>query len=331
MTQRDNDMTEPKDRAADQAPIAVIAVGGNALAPEGGGTSLHDQASAAARAASHIVDVAAQGWRIVLTHGNGPQVGYILRRSELAMNEVPPVPMDYATADTQGAIGDMFQRSLYNELHRRGLSTHVATVVTQVVVDAGDPAFQNPAKPIGSIMDAATAQQLAQANGWSIMEEPGRGWRRCVASPRPQTVVEIDTIRALLDQNHIVIACGGGGIPVTREADGTLCNREAVIDKDLASALLARQLQAQRLLIVTAVPKVAIHFGKPEQRWLDRLTVAEAEQLMGEGHFGKGSMGPKVEAVLDYVNQSAHGEGVITDILNMGEALAGGGGTRIGR
>ncbi len=317
------------DQASQQAPIAVIAVGGNALAPEGGGTSLHDQARAAASAASHIVDVAAQGWRVVLTHGNGPQVGYILRRSELAMKEVPPVPMDYATADTQGAIGDMFQRSLYNELHRRGLAMNVATVVTQVIVDEADPAFQNPSKPIGSIMDAATAQQLAQANGWSVMEEPGRGWRRCVASPRPQAVVEIETIHTLLDSNHIVIACGGGGIPVTQAADGTLCNREAVIDKDLASALLARQLQAQRLLIVTAVPKVAIHFGKPEQRWLDHLTIAEAEQFMREGHFGKGSMGPKVEAVLDYVIKNSHGEGVITDIVHMGKALSEGGGTRI--
>ncbi|WP_137925950.1 carbamate kinase [Cupriavidus sp. 2SB] len=311
------------------APIAVIAVGGNALAPEGGGTSLHDQARAAADAASHIVDVAEQGWRIVLTHGNGPQVGYILRRSELAMGEVPPVPMDYATADTQGAIGDMFQRSLYNTLHCRGVSTRVVTVVTQVVVDEHDPAFLNPTKPIGSVMDEATARQRAQANGWSIMEEAGRGWRRCVASPQPKTVVETDTIQTLLAQNHIVIACGGGGIPVTMAEDGTLCNREAVIDKDLASALLARQLGAQRLLIVTAVPKVAINFGKPEQRWLDHLTVAEAERYMQEGHFGKGSMGPKIEAVLDYVRANPQGEGIVTDISNMGAALAGAGGTRI--
>ncbi|RZT38712.1 carbamate kinase [Cupriavidus agavae] len=311
------------------APVAVIAVGGNALAPEGGGTNLHDQARAAADAAGHIADVAEQGWRVVLTHGNGPQVGYILRRSELAIQEVPPVPMDYATADTQGAIGDMFQRSLYNALQRRGVAPRVVTVVTQVVVDEHDPAFQSPAKPIGSIMDEATARQRAQSLGWNIMEEAGRGWRRCVASPRPQRVVETDTIRALLAQNHIVIACGGGGIPVTMAADGTLCNREAVIDKDLASALLARQLGAQRLVIVTAVPKVAIHFGKPEQRWLDHLTVAEAERFMEEGHFGRGSMGPKIEAVLEYVRSEPGGEGIVTDISSMGAALAGAGGTRI--
>ncbi|MBV8272475.1 MAG: carbamate kinase [Cupriavidus sp.] len=318
-----------KTQVPSQRPIAVIAVGGNALAPEGGGTSLHDQACAAASAARHIVDVAAQGWRIVLTHGNGPQVGYILRRSELAINEVPPVPMDYATADTQGAIGDMFQRSLYNELRRRGMPLRVATIITQVVVDEQDPAFQYPSKPIGAMMDEATARRLAQANGWSVMEEAGRGWRRSVASPRPQAVVEIETIDTLLASDHIVIACGGGGIPVTMADDGSLINREAVIDKDLASALLARQLQAQRLLIATAVPKVAIHFGKPGQRWLDRLSVQEAEQFMREGHFGKGSMGPKIEAVLDYVRTNAQGEGIVTDIANMGAALAGQGGTRI--
>lgn len=313
-----------------QSPVAVIAVGGNALAPEGAGTTLPNQASAAASTAQYIVDVAAQGWRIVLTHGNGPQVGYILRRSELALPEVPPVPMDYATADTQGAIGVMFQRSLYNELQRRGLKLNVATVVTQVVVDADDPAFESPSKPIGSIMDEATARRLAQSNGWSIMEEAGRGWRRSVSSPKPQAVIEIDTIRALLENHHIVIACGGGGIPVIRAADGSLTNREAVIDKDLASSLLAHQLDAQRLLIATAVPKVAINFGKPDERWLDHLSVEEAGHYMREGHFGKGSMGPKIEAILNYVHHHPENEGIVTDIPHMGEALAGNAGTRIG-
>lgn len=310
-------------------PTLVIAVGGNALAPEGGGTSLPDQAAAAARTAQYVVDVAAQGWRVVLTHGNGPQVGYILRRSELAIAEVPPVPMDYATADTQGAIGVMFQRSLFNELLARKLDRRVATVVTQVVVDAGDPAFDAPSKPIGSIMDEPTARRLAQDNGWAIMEETGRGWRRSVASPKPKAVIEIDTIRELLACNHIVIACGGGGIPVTRGADGRLTNREAVIDKDLASALLARQLHAQRLLIATAVPQVAINFGTPQQRWLDTLSLAESDRYMAEGHFGKGSMGPKIEAILGYVRDNPGAEGIVTDIPHMGAALAGKAGTRI--
>ncbi len=312
-------------------PTVVIAVGGNALAPEGGGTSLHDQARAAADTAKYIVDAVEQGWRVVLTHGNGPQVGYILRRSELAMAEVPPVPMDYATADTQGAIGDMFQRSLFNELLSRGLDKKVVTVVTQVLVDENDPAFKSPSKPIGSMMDEAKAKKLAKENNWNIMEEAGRGWRRCVASPSPKKVIEIDTIRTLLENNHIVIACGGGGIPVIATQDGSLTNREAVIDKDLASALLAQQLGAQRLLIATAVPKVAINFGKPEERWLDHLTIKEAEQYMLEGHFGKGSMGPKVEAVLLYLRSNPGGEGVITNIERMGVALAGQDGTRISR
>ncbi len=310
--------------------IAVIAVGGNALASEGGGTSIREQAEAAARTARFIVDIATSGWKVVLTHGNGPQVGYILRRSEIARNEVPIVPMDYATADTQGAIGVMFQRSFLNELHRSNSLLRVATVVTQVEVDEADPAFASPTKPIGSIMTRETAETLAQANNWSIMEETGRGWRRCVASPKPKRVVEIDTIRTLLDNNHIVIACGGGGIPVVSDGNGNLSSREAVIDKDLASSLLARQLQAERLLIATAVPQVAINFGKPDERWLDRLTLAEAKRFMGEGHFGKGSMGPKVEAVMAYVD-AAPGEGIVTDIEHMGKALKGQAGTRIVR
>jgi len=319
-----------KDPAGREPPICVIAVGGNALAPDGSGTTLMLQAEHAARTTQYIADVVAQGWRVVLTHGNGPQVGYILRRSELALHEVPPVPMDYATADTQGAIGVMFQRALYNELRRRGMQQRVATVVTQVVVDAQDPAFRAPSKPIGSIMDEAHARDLAQANGWSIMEEAGRGWRRCVASPKPLAVIEIDTLQCLLDHNHVVIAAGGGGIPVVRSDDGTLHNREAVIDKDLASAMLAGQLQARCLLIATAVPQVAINFGKPDQCWLARISVAEAEQYLRDGQFGKGSMAPKVEAVLDYLRQVPGGEGVVTDIPNMGAAFARQAGTRIG-
>jgi len=310
--------------------IAVIAVGGNALASEGDGTSIMDQAAAAARTAQYVIDVAAAGWQVVLTHGNGPQVGYILRRSEIAANEVPVVPMDYATADTQGAIGVMFQRSFLNELRRRGLKNPVATVVTQVEVDPDDGAFANPTKPIGSIMKREIAEDLAAKNGWSLMEEAGRGWRRCVASPQPKRVVETGTVSNLLDSGHIVIACGGGGIPVVSDNDGNLSGREAVIDKDLASSLLARELRAERLLIATAVPQVAINFGKPDVQWLSRLTLSEAGRFMDEGHFGKGSMGPKVAAVMDYV-AACDGEGVITDIEHMGLAIEGKAGTRIVR
>ena len=310
--------------------VAVIAVGGNALASEGGGTSIPDQALAAARTAQYVVDVATAGWQVVLTHGNGPQVGYILRRSEIAAAEVPVVPMDYATADTQGAIGVMFQRAFVNELGRRGLKKPVATVVTQVRVDPADKAFANPTKPIGSIMTKEVAEALAVRNGWSLMEETGRGWRRCVASPQPQEVIEVETVRALLDRDHIVIACGGGGIPVVTNGAGNLVGREAVIDKDLASSLLARQLEAGKLLIATAVPQVAINFGKPDVKWLSRLPHVEAARYMDEGQFGKGSMGPKVAAVMDYV-AACDGEGIITDIENMGKAIAGEAGTRIVR
>lgn len=308
--------------------IAVIAVGGNALASEGGGTSIPDQAIAAAQTAQYVIDVAAAGWQVVLTHGNGPQVGYILRRSEIAAAEVPIVPMDYATADTQGAIGVMFQRAFFNELQRRGLNKPVATVVTQVRVNPADKAFSNPTKPIGSVMTRDVAEELAAKNGWSLMEEVGRGWRRAVASPQPEEVIEVDTIRTLLNTGHIVIACGGGGIPVVADNAGNLTSREAVIDKDLASSLLACQLDAKKLLIATAVPQVAINFGKPDVKWLAQLTMSEAARYMDEGHFGQGSMGPKVAAVMDYV-KACDGEGIITNIENMGKSIAGEAGTRI--
>lgn len=308
--------------------IAVIAVGGNALAAENGAVSITDQAEAAARTAGYVADIMAAGWKVVLTHGNGPQVGYILRRSELCAAEIPPVPMDYATADTQGAIGVMFQRGFLNELQRRKMTQRVATVVTQVEVVSGDPAFSTPGKPIGPVMNHATASTLATQYGWTITEEKGRGWRRSVASPQPKRIIEIDTIRSLLDNDHIVIACGGGGIPVVVSSDGNLSGREAVIDKDLASSLLARQLNAKRFLIATRVPQVAIHFGTPEVEWLDHLTLEDAARLIDAGQFGAGSMSPKVAAVMDYVS-ACDGEGIITDIEHMGEALAGRAGTRI--
>ena len=308
--------------------VAVIAVGGNALASESGAVSIADQAKAAARTARYVADVVTAGWSVVLTHGNGPQVGYILRRSELSAAEIPPVPMDYATADTQGAIGVMFQRGFLNELQSRKMTQRVATVVTQVEVDPGDPAFAFPTKPIGSVMDHDTASALAGQYGWAIVEEKGRGWRRSVASPQPKRIIEIETVRSLLDSNHIVIACGGGGVPVVVDADGNLTGREAVIDKDLASSLLAQQLGAKRLLIATAVPQVAIRFGTPDVEWLDRLTLEDAARYMDDGQFGAGSMAPKVSAVMEYV-RNCDGEGIVTDIEHMGEALEGKAGTRI--
>lgn len=309
--------------------IAVVAVGGNALIRSKDAIALDQQYEAVVETARHVVDLIAAGWKVVLTHGNGPQVGFLLRRSEIACAEVPPIPMEYAVGNTQGCIGFMFQNALDNELIRRGLSsTRVIAMVTQTLVDRADPAFSAPDKPIGGHMDEATARQRAQEQGWQIMEDAGRGWRRVVASPQPQQIIESSVIRQLLDLDTLVIACGGGGVPVSRSADGTLVKEQAVVDKDRASALLAIELQADMLLIPTGVEQVAIHFGTPQQRWLDKLDVAEAESLLRDGHFGVGSMGPKVEAMLTYLKGRPGGVGLITSPEAIGRAIQEEGGTR---
>jgi carbamate kinase len=296
-------------------PLAIVAVGGNALIRDEQHLSIPDQYDAVIDTAKHVADMIAAGWNVVLTHGNGPQVGFILRRSELAAQEVSSVPLDYAVGDTQGAIGYMFQKALSNELHRRGIERRVVALVTQTLVSADDPAFGKPTKPVGAFLDEATANRRKDELGWTLMEDAGRGWRRTVPSPEPLEIIERDVIATLLKQGSVVIACGGGGIPVVRTADG-LAGVEAVIDKDLASALLAQQLEADLLLIPTGVEKVAVNFGTPEQRWLDSLTVAEAKDLIAQGQFGAGSMLPKVEAILRFVSHDAPrgraGEGLIT-------------------
>ena len=281
---------------------------------------------AAAATAHHIAEMVATGWNVVVTHGSGPQVGFILRRSELALAEVGPVPMDYAAADLQGAIGYMFQRALRNEFRRRGLQRTAIAVVTQVLVDRSDPAFERPAKPIGSQMDEATAKRRAAELGWVVQEDSGRGWRRVVPSPLPQGIVEIDEIEHLVRAGYVVIACGGGGIPVVADAAGDLQGVEAVIDKDLASSMLARELNADLLVISTSVARVAINFGRPEQRWLERLTRREAQAYLAEGHFAEGSMAPKIRAIVAYLDRPGR-QGLITDPPNIARALAGQAGT----
>jgi carbamate kinase len=271
----------------------------------------------------HIAEMIAQGWRVVITHGNGPQVGFILRRSELSLHELHPVPLDAADADTQGAIGYMFQKALYNEFRRRGMRQLAVTVVTQVLVDRNDPAFQNPTKPIGSWMDEETARRRAAEQGWVVREDAGRGWRRVVPSPRPRRIIELPAIRALLEDGFVVIAVGGGGIPVVEDETGDLVGVEAVIDKDLASALLAIELRADLFLISTAVEKVALDYGKPTQRWLDRLTASEARRHLAEGQFPPGSMGPKIEAILQYLDHGGKAA-LITDPPHIPAALRGG-------
>jgi carbamate kinase len=255
-------------------------------------------------------------------------VGFILRRAELSLHELHMVPLDYCGADTQGAIGYMFQRALHNEFRRRGLRKSAATVVTQVLVDRTDPAFDKPSKPIGSFMDEAAARDHRQRDRWAVVEDAGRGWRRVVASPIPRRIVEEDAIRSLIRAGFVVISTGGGGIPVIEDEHGDLTGVEAVIDKDFAGSLLASSLKADLFLISTAVEKVALNYNQPGERWLDRLTLAEAKTYLQEGHFAKGSMGPKIQAIINYLERGG-AEALVTNPENLERALAGKTGTRI--
>jgi carbamate kinase len=308
--------------------IAMVAVGGNALIRDAQHTSLQDQYDAVCATAAHMVDMIAAGWNVVLTHGNGPQVGFILRRSELSIAEVPPVPMDYAGADIQGAVGYMFVKALRNVFKRRRILSEPACVVTLTLVDRNDPAFANPTKPIGSHMEEARAKQLAKKYHWTVREDAGRGWRRVVPSPRPQAILETGVIKALAAEGFVVVACGGGGIPVIEEENGELRGVEAVIDKDLASSLLARSMEADILVLPTGVEKVALDFNKPTQRWLDRMTLAEARKHQADDQFDPGSMGPKIAALVDFVGGGGR-LGLITDPPNLSRALRGETGTRL--
>ena len=312
-------------------PRLVIAIGGNSLIPDKDHTSVQDQYAAAAETDHHIAALVEAGWDVAISHGNGPQVGFILRRSELASNELHEVPLDYCGADTQGAIGYMLQQNLVNEFRQRGIDGDVATIVTQVEVDPADPAFENPSKPIGSFMPEADAVRRRDDEGWDVLEDAGRGWRRVVASPAPVRIVELDVIRQLLDAGVVTIAVGGGGIPVVSDERGNLRGIPAVIDKDLASALLASQVGADLLLISTAVEQVALNWGTPEQRWVDQLTLDEVKGYLEEGgHFAEGSMAPKMRAVVQFL-EAGGSEALITDPQNLERAMAGETGTRIVR
>ena len=308
--------------------LAVLAIGGNALIRDRKHESIPNQYDMVCALAEDLAGMLESGWNIVVTHGNGPQVGFILRRSELSIAEVPPVPMDYAGADIQGAVGYMFVKALRNVFKRRRIKREAVAVVTQTVVDRNDPAFANPLKPIGSHMDEARAKQLAAKYRWTVREDAGRGWRRVVPSPQPKAIIETGVIRALANQGYVVVACGGGGIPVIEDENGDLQGVEAVIDKDLASSLLARSLQADALVLPTGVEKVALDFNKPTQRWLDRMTLAEARKHHADDQFDKGSMGPKVAALIDFVGGGGR-LGLITNPPNVARALRGETGTRV--
>lgn len=308
--------------------VAVIAVGGNSLIKSKEHQTIPDQYYAATQTAENIAGMIQAGWDVVITHGNGPQVGFILRRSELSKDELHEVPLDYCGADSQGAIGYMFQRALHNEFIKRGIQKQVATVVTQVLVDQDDPAFDKPSKPIGSFMDESMAQERVKAEAWAVVEDAGRGWRRVVPSPQPIKIIQRYAIETLIAADIIVIAVGGGGIPVVEDEEGNLFGVEAVIDKDFASALLASQIGADLFLISTAVPQIALNYNQPDQLWLDKITLAEAKAYMEQGHFAKGSMQPKVQAIINYLEAGGK-EALVTDPVNIERALAGETGTRI--
>ncbi len=311
--------------------VAVVAIGGNSLIKDARHVRVEDQYEAAKETTQHIADMIEAGWEVAIGHGNGPQVGFILRRSEIAarVEGMHEVPLDVCGADSQGAIGYALQQNLQNILFQRGIKKNVATIITQVLVDRNDPAFQNPTKPIGGFMDEAEAMRRRDEMGWSVVEDAGRGWRRVVASPLPQEIVELDTIKAIINAGIIAITVGGGGIPVIDKGNGDYIGIAAVIDKDFASSLLARAIQADLFLISTAVEKVALNFGKPDQQWLDRLTLSEAKRYLAEGtHFAKGSMGPKIQAIIWYLEAGGK-HAIITNPENIGRALRGETGTHI--
>jgi carbamate kinase len=301
---------------------ALIAIGGNSLIRDNRQPDVAQQWDAVRESCRHLADMVEADWQPIITHGNGPQVGYILRRNELAAHAVHMTPLDLIVADTQGSIGYMLQQALGNELYSRGIRRPVVSVVTQVLVDAEDPAFANPNKPIGGFLSEAEARQF-EAEGWQVVDDAGRGRRRVVASPTPLAIVEEESIKTLLASGSIVIAAGGGGIPVVHNRKGELRELKgmyAVIDKDRASSLLARNLDVHLLLISTGVEKVALYYNTPQQEDLDEMTVADAERYLAQGHFGSGSMAPKIEAVIDFVKETNH-EAVITNPANIARAL----------
>jgi carbamate kinase len=303
--------------------VAVVAIGGNSLIKNKNSQTVEDQYQAAKETTFHIADMIEQGWDVAIGHGNGPQVGFILRRSEIAakVEGMHEVPLDVCGADSQGAIGYALQQNLQNELFRRGIKKAVATIVTQVLVDKDDPAFKNPSKPIGGFMDENEARRREKELGWSVVEDSGRGWRRVVASPLPKEVVELESVQNLIKTGTVVVTVGGGGIPVIDKGQGVYAGTAAVIDKDFASSLLAQLIKADLLLISTSVEKVGLNFGKPNQTWIDQMTLSEARQYLAEGvHFAKGSMAPKIQAIIWFLEAGGK-QALITNPENIGRAL----------
>ena len=307
----------------------IVALGGNLFVSDETHQSVPDQYRAAERACGHIVPLLRDpDLRLVVTHGNGPQVGFILRRSEIAAPELHQVPLDACVADTQGALGYQLERALRNELRRHRLARSPAAVVTLVLVDRDDPAFRHPTKPIGAFLSKERAEEHRQKDGWDVAEDAGRGWRRVVASPTPKAILDLDAVRSLLDAGFVVVAGGGGGIAVIEDPNGDIYGASAVVDKDLTSSLLARQLNADALVITTHVEKVYLDYGKPGQKAIDVMSVTEAKRYIAEGQFEPGSMLPKVQAVIEFLEDGGK-QAVITDPENIAAALEGRGGTHV--
>ncbi|HVT43476.1 MAG TPA: carbamate kinase [Thermoanaerobaculia bacterium] len=316
------------ETTAPSGRIAVVAFGGNALLrPEDRGTQ-EEQIARARQAARWLAEIARRDYRLVIVHGNGPQVGNILVQAEEASTKIPPQTLDVAVAQTEGSIGFLLQQAMRNRLDALGLPSEVATLLTEVEVDPNDIAFKRPTKPIGPFFTRYRAETLSRDYGWTMREDSGRGWRKVVPSPRPLRILNMPLIRSALALQQVVIAAGGGGIPVIRGRDGQWRGVEAVIDKDYASALLAVELRAALYIVLTGVEKVAIDFGQPNETLLSQMTVPEAETYLAEGHFPAGSMGPKIEAAISFVRASGQ-EVLITDVDHLREGLEGETGTRI--
>jgi len=308
--------------------LAVIAIGGNSLIKDGNRITVKDHYKACFSTAQNISELIKQGYRIVLTHGNGPQVGFVLRRCEIARHEIPMLPLDSCVSNTQGGIGYLLQLAFDNVFREAGIKKTVATIITQVVVSKDDPAFKNPSKPIGAFMEAKEAVIRQREEGWQIIEDAGRGYRRVVPSPMPKEIIEIEAIKALVEKDIFVIAVGGGGIPVCKDENGILKGVEAVVDKDYASCLLAKELKADYFVVSTGVEKVSINFKRPGEKKLDTMTVNEAQKYISEGHFAIGSMLPKIKAVIDFV-RNTNNTGIITDPDSISNAILKKSGTRI--
>lgn len=309
-------------------PIVLVAMGGHAFMQAGEKGTIEEHERNAVSIARILMSLVEKEYHLVITHGNGPQVGNLVLQHERSKDDTPAMPLDVLVAMTEGSLGYVLQQSLLNELRKRQIRRYVVTVVTQVLVDEADPAFKTPSKPIGPFLTKEDAERRRDTLGWVIQEDPRRGFRRVVASPRPVRVIQRDMIREAARMNHIVIACGGGGIPIKKERDGSYAGVEAVIDKDLTSSVLAADIGAALLIILTAVPQVLVDYGKPTERPLGAVTLEQLEALHAEGQFPPGSMGPKIEAAMQFLNNGGR-RALITNPDSLPQAIEGRAGTHI--